>query len=206
MTSDADVVTTIERARVLPVLRAASPEALLGLVEPLVEAGLPVVELTTTVPGWEGALAEVRRRWPGLRTGLGTVTDATTARRAVDLGAEFLVSPWPAPDVRPVADAAGVPFLEGGLTPAEVAAASSRGAAKLFPAHLGGPAYLRSLLAVLPGARVVPTGGISLDDVPVWLEAGALAVGVGSDLSRAAGEDPAGTAARLADLGAAGGE
>ena len=198
--ADDDVLAVVRRARVLPVLRAASADAALELVEPLVGAGLPVVELTSTVPGWEQAVAGARARWPRLRVGLGTVTDPDVARRALDAGADFLVSPWPVPGVRQVADAAGRPFLEGGVTPAEVAAAAGRGVAKLFPAHLGGPTYLRSLLAVLPGARIVPTGGIALDDVEHWLEAGAFAVGVGSDLSRAAAQDPEGTAQRIAAL------
>ena len=202
--TDDDVLAVVQRARVLPVLRAGSADAALALVEPLVAAGLPVVELTTTVPGWEEAVAGARARWPQLRVGVGTVTDPDLARRALRAGAAFLVSPWPVPGVREAADADGRPFLEGGVTPAEVAAAAGRGVAKLFPAHVGGPAYLRSLLAVLPGARVVPTGGIALDDVGEWLDAGAFAVGVGSDLSRAAARDPEGTARRIAALGAAG--
>jgi 2-dehydro-3-deoxyphosphogluconate aldolase/(4S)-4-hydroxy-2-oxoglutarate aldolase len=75
-----------------------------------------------------------------------------------------------------------VPFVEGGLTPTEVLEAASRGAAKLFPAHVGGVRYLTSLLAVAPGAQIMPTGGIPLDEVHDWLAAGALAVGVGNDL------------------------
>jgi 2-dehydro-3-deoxyphosphogluconate aldolase/(4S)-4-hydroxy-2-oxoglutarate aldolase len=121
--------------------------------------------------------------------GAGTVTTADDARRAIDAGADFLVSPYPAEAVRAVAGQARVAFLEGGFTPGEVAAAAAQGIAKLFPAHVGGPAYLRSVLAVLPGARIVPTGGIALSDVPAYLAAGAYAVGVGSDLVRAA--DPA---------------
>ena len=80
-------------------------------------------------------------------------------------------------------DAAGVPFVEGGLTPTEVLDAASHGIAKLFPAHAGGLRYLQSLLAVAPEARIMPTGGIPLDEVRDWLAAGALAVGVGSDLT-----------------------
>jgi 2-dehydro-3-deoxyphosphogluconate aldolase/(4S)-4-hydroxy-2-oxoglutarate aldolase len=117
------------------------------------------------------------------------INTAEDARRAVDSGADFLVSPYPAPEVRAFADDAGMVFLEGGFTPAEVAAASAHGIAKLFPAHVGGPAYLRSVLAVLPGARIVPTGGIGLAEVRDYLAAGAYAVGVGSDLVKA--PDPA---------------
>ncbi len=74
-------------------------------------------------------------------------------------------------------------MVGGGYTPAELLAAADGGIAKLFPAHAAGPRYLRSVLAVAPGARVIPTGGIALDDVGAWLEAGAYAVGIGSELA-----------------------
>lgn len=182
MTGD-ELLAALAPRPLLPVLRAGSAEQALDVARRLADAGLPVVELTATTPDWERALAVLRAERPDLVVGTGTVTTAEDARRAVDGGAQFLVSPWPVPAVRPVAAAAGVAFLEGACTPAELADAVSRGPAKLFPAHLGGPAYLRSLLAVLPGAKVVPTGGIRLGDVREWLAAGAVAVGVGSDLS-----------------------
>jgi 2-dehydro-3-deoxyphosphogluconate aldolase / (4S)-4-hydroxy-2-oxoglutarate aldolase len=178
-----DVCAVIGAARLLPVLRVASAEQALGLTERLVEAGLPAVELTATTAGWADAVAALRARADDLVVGAGTITTADDARAAVDAGAHFLVSPYPAPAVRPVADAAGIPFIEGGFTPGEVADAASRGVAKLFPAHVGGPTFLRSLSAVLPGARIIPTGGIRLADVGTWLTAGAFAVGVGSDLT-----------------------
>lgn len=111
------------------------------------------------------------------------MTTAEQARAAVDAGAALLVSPYPAPAAVALGAAHGLPFVEGGLTPGEIAAAAGRGIAKLFPAHVGGPSYLRSVLAVLPGARVIPTGGIRMAAVPEWLAAGAVAVGVGSDLT-----------------------
>jgi 2-dehydro-3-deoxyphosphogluconate aldolase/(4S)-4-hydroxy-2-oxoglutarate aldolase len=143
-------------------------------------------------------LRDARREAPDNAVlGLGTVTNDTIARQAVQAGAQFLVSPWPAPDVREVARSSGLPFLEGAFTPGEVAAAAGRGPVKVFPAHVGGPAYLVSLLQLMPGADLVPTGGIALDAVPDWLRAGACAVGVGSDLLRP------GAADRLAELLAA---
>lgn len=173
----------IAAARVLPVLRAPDAATALDQARRVLAAGLGVVELTATTPGWADALATLRREAPTATLGAGTVTDAPTAEEAVAAGAAFLVSPHAAPAVRAVAERAGVPFLEGALSPTELAAAlAAGGAAKLFPAHAGGPAYLRSILAVMPGARIVPTGGIRLEDVPAWLDAGAFAVGVGSDL------------------------
>lgn len=180
-----DVCAVIGAARLLPVLRVASAGQALGLTERLVDAGLPAVELTATTAGWVDAVAALRAEGGDLVVGVGTITTADDARAAVDAGAHFLVSPYPAPAVRPVAAAAGVPFIEGGATPGEVADAAGRGVAKLFPAHVGGPSYLRSLSAVLPGARIIPTGGIRLTDVGSWLQAGAFAVGVGSDLTAA---------------------
>jgi 2-dehydro-3-deoxyphosphogluconate aldolase/(4S)-4-hydroxy-2-oxoglutarate aldolase len=173
----------IGAARVLPVLRAPDVATALDQARRVLAAGLGVVELTATTPGWAHALATLREEAPSAIVGTGTVTDAATAEAAIDAGSAFLVSPHAAPAVRAIADRAGVPFLEGALSPTELAAVlAAGGAAKLFPAHVGGPAYLRSILAVMPGARIVPTGGIRLGDVPEWLDAGAFAVGVGSDL------------------------
>jgi 2-dehydro-3-deoxyphosphogluconate aldolase/(4S)-4-hydroxy-2-oxoglutarate aldolase len=175
-------IDAIGAARVLPVLRTATADEAVAQARAVLAAGLDVVELTATTPGWAQALRALRAEAPHATLGVGTVADAATAEEAAGLGAAFLVSPWPAPDAREAAGRAGVPLLEGGLTPGEIAAAAARGVAKLFPAHVGGPAYLRSVLAVLPGARIVPTGGIRLEEAPAWLEAGAFAVGVGSDL------------------------
>ena len=167
---------------VLPVLRSANPERAVQDVDRLRAVGLVVIELTTSTPEWDAALADVRSRWPRLHVGVGTVTTAGQAATAVAAGARFLVSPWPAPEVRPIAVEAGIPFLEGGFTPREIADAAGRGPAKLFPAHVGGPSYLRSLLAVLPQARIIPTGGVRLSQVADYLAAGAIAVGVGAAL------------------------
>ena len=114
---------------------------------------------------------------------VGTITSTELAERAIASGADFCVSPRLVPGARAALDAAGIPFIEGGLTPTEVLEAASHGVAKLFPAHVGGVRYLRSLLAVAPEARIMPTGGIPLDEVSDWLRAGAIAVGVGSDLT-----------------------
>jgi len=171
----------LRAARVLPVVRAGTVKEAVGVCEALAAAGLPVLEVTTTIPDWPDAAAAVGRL-PETIMGVGTVTTAEQARAAVGTGAAFLVSPCGAPEVREVAERSGIPFLEGGLTPTEVIGAARKGIAKLFPAHVGGPAMLKDVLTVAPGSRIVPTGGIRLEDVPKWLAAGALAVGVGSDL------------------------
>jgi 2-dehydro-3-deoxyphosphogluconate aldolase / (4S)-4-hydroxy-2-oxoglutarate aldolase len=186
----------VAAARILPVLRTANLADAVRAAGILLRAGLRVVELTTTTPDWVVGLAGLRRAHPEAVLGVGTVMTAEDAQRAVEAGADFLVSPCPAEAVRLVASRTATVFLEGGLTPAEVCAAAARGIAKLFPAHVGGPAYLRSMLAVLPGARIVPSGGIALSEVPEYLAAGAFAVGVGCDPLRA--PDLASTANQLA--------
>jgi len=177
------VLEKIASAKLVPVLRADTADSALATAERLLANGLTVIELTATTPGWQSALARLHADHPQATLGVGTVVTASDAAAALDGGAQFLVSPWPAPPVRDMAEARGHPFLEGGFTPAELAAATARGVAKLFPAHVGGVAYLKSLLAVLPGARIMPTGGIKLDQVAQWLAAGAFAVGVGSELA-----------------------
>ena len=198
----ADVLELHRLTRVIPVIRRPDPDsaieachAVLALGEAAARetgaaaedsvraAGWPeIIELTATTPDWPRVLARVRTSLPHVVIGLGTVTDGETAALAIDTGASFLVSPYPAAEVRPVADAAGVPFIEGGFTPGEIAASARHGVAKLFPAAPAGPAYLRSVLDVIPGARVIPTGGIGLDRVGEWLAAGAYAVGAGGGL------------------------
>ncbi|MBO0678486.1 bifunctional 4-hydroxy-2-oxoglutarate aldolase/2-dehydro-3-deoxy-phosphogluconate aldolase [Mycolicibacterium sp. S2-37] len=194
------MTTELARVPVLPVLRVDTAEEAVRSVALLTRAGFGLVELTATTPDWPAALTRVRGEHPDLLIGLGTVRDARTAGRAVEHGADFLVTPHPAAAVRDAVDAA-VPVIEGGWTPGEIAAAADAGLAKLFPAHVGGPAYLRTLLAVLPGAAVVPTGGIGLDDVGSWLAAGATAVGVGSALVERLQQDPGAVADWLAGIG-----
>jgi 2-dehydro-3-deoxyphosphogluconate aldolase/(4S)-4-hydroxy-2-oxoglutarate aldolase len=177
-----DVIDRLAASRVVPVVRAASAEAAHDIVARLLGAGVDTIECTATTPEWPSLLATLRSGSVDALLGMGTITTADNARLAVESGADFLVSPYPCPEVRTVAEEAGLLFIEGGYTPGEVAAASRHGVAKLFPANVGGVRFLKSLLDVLPGARIIPTGGITVADVPQWLAAGAFAVGVGSDL------------------------
>ncbi|MFE5808610.1 bifunctional 4-hydroxy-2-oxoglutarate aldolase/2-dehydro-3-deoxy-phosphogluconate aldolase [Streptomyces sp. NPDC056491] len=192
--------------RVLPVLRNTDADEAVRRTTALLAAGCRAVELTTSTPGWAGAvtrtvpLNDVHGR--SALIGVGTVTTTAQAETALDAGAAFLVSPYPAPEVRAVAVRREAVFIEGGFTPGEVAAAvRATGAAKVFPAHVGGPGFVRSLRAVLPGAVIIPTGGIRLVEVPGWLAAGATAVGIGDGLP----SDPGELAAVFAGAGAGAG-
>ncbi|WP_345763298.1 bifunctional 4-hydroxy-2-oxoglutarate aldolase/2-dehydro-3-deoxy-phosphogluconate aldolase [Diaminobutyricibacter sp. McL0608] len=176
------VEDAILRQRAIPVVRASEADVAFALCERLVAAGITVIELTTTIPGWEELLRAVNRDLGSAIVGMGTVVEEDAVGRAGAAGARFLVSPFPAPAARAAAERDGILFIGGGFSPGEIADASRHGLCKLFPAHLGGPVYLKTLRAILPDARIMPTGGVRLTDVSTWLHAGAVAVGVGSDL------------------------
>lgn len=188
------VYERMRRVRLIPVIRVRDGRTALELVDRLLAADLDVIEVTTTIDGWDTIIQTIRDRDPEVCVGAGTVTTPSFAARAVEVGAQFCVSPCLVPDVRTTLAASDIPLMEGGLTPTEVLGAAAHGVAKLFPAHVGGVAYLRSLLAVAPHARIMPTGGIPLASAADWLAAGAFAVGIGSDLTA-----PGDIAARVAE-------
>lgn len=188
------VYERMHRVRLIPVIRVQDGRTALELVHRLLAADLDVIEVTTTIDGWDTIIETIRDKDPEVCVGAGTVTTPSFAARAVEVGAQFCVSPCLVPDVRKTLAASDIPLMEGGLTPTEVLGAAAHGVAKLFPAHVGGVSYLRSLLAVAPHARIMPTGGIPLASAAEWLAAGAFAVGIGSDLTA-----PGDIAARVAE-------
>jgi len=181
----------IVRQGAVPVLRDSDADRVHAHAERLIGAGLTVVELTATTPEWPELLRTLTAQFPSATIGVGTITSPDDAAIACEGGAGFLVSPFPAEAARAASSVARTLFVGGGFTPAEIAASSRSGLCKLFPAHLGGVAYLKTLTAILPRARIMPTGGIAVAEVSDWLSAGAVAVGVGSDLSNAPDLDAA---------------
>jgi 2-dehydro-3-deoxyphosphogluconate aldolase/(4S)-4-hydroxy-2-oxoglutarate aldolase len=175
----------IRETGIVAVLRAPSADAAVRAVDALVAGGITGIEVTYTTPDAAAAIAEVHaRHGDSIHLGAGTVLDAAQAREAVDAGARFLVSPGTQPDLAASMRATGVSVFFGALTPSEVMTALALGtdAVKLFPASLGGPAYLRSLRGPFPEVPFVPTGGVNADNLSDWFDAGALAVGAGSEL------------------------
>jgi 2-dehydro-3-deoxyphosphogluconate aldolase/(4S)-4-hydroxy-2-oxoglutarate aldolase len=181
----------IRAVGIIPVVRAASSDIAVRIAETLITAGIPVIEVTMTVPGALDAIATLVRRLGNAANGqrvligAGTVTDAETARRAVVAGAEFIVSPCLVPEVIAVAAEQNVAVIPGALTPTEIFQAVSAGAelVKVFPAEsMGGPAYLQALRGPFPNLSLVPTGGVTLRTIAEYLRAGAAAVGVGGEL------------------------
>ena len=179
-------VARLREVGIIPIIRASSADVAMPVAEALLQAGLAVVEITMTVPNAIDAIRAVAKRFAGkMLVGAGTVTDAETARRAVDAGAEFIVSPCLVADVIEAAHNVDVAVLPGALTPREVFEAFRSGAdmVKVFPVQsVGGAAYLRALRGPFPDIPLVPTGGVSPDNIGEMFKAGAAAVGVGSEL------------------------
>jgi 2-dehydro-3-deoxyphosphogluconate aldolase/(4S)-4-hydroxy-2-oxoglutarate aldolase len=171
--------------RVVVILRARRGEHLDAVLDVLVESGVRSLEITLNTPGALAALRRAGTRYgPEVTLGAGTVRTVAELEDAVAAGARFLVSPHTDPALAARAGEVGVPYLPGALTPTEIVAAWTAGAAavKLFPARLGGPRYLRDLREPLGDIPIVPTGGVSADNVADWFAAGAVAVGVGGTL------------------------
>jgi len=179
---------TVDRLRGLgavAVVRLHSTEAALRVVDALHEGGVHALEITVTVPDALRVIAAVAARFgDAVCVGVGTVLDAATARAAVDAGAAYVVSPVFRPDVLAEAHRLGVPAMPGAFTPTEALVAHEAGAdvVKIFPADSLGPAFIKGVLAPMPFLRLMPTGGVTPDNVPTWLAAGAVAVGLGGAL------------------------
>lgn len=182
--SPARALAAILRARVVPIIRTQSAVWAREVAEILAGSGLGVIEVTFTVPDAADVISAVRARFPEILIGAGTVTDAGTAEKAIAAGAQFLLSPALSPGMVHVARRVGVLAVPGAYTPTEVLAALDGGAelVKIFPAESGGPAHIRAILAPLPHARLLPTGGVRPETAGEWLAAGAVAVGIGSAL------------------------
>jgi 2-dehydro-3-deoxyphosphogluconate aldolase / (4S)-4-hydroxy-2-oxoglutarate aldolase len=173
----------IADAGVLAVVRAPTSEGAVRAGLALSAGGVVGIEITFTTPEADRAIARLREADDDLLVGAGTVTSAEQLGAAVRAGAAFAVSPHINPALAMVADEEGILYLPGALTPTEVVQAGELApVVKLFPAGLGGPGYLKALLAPLPSMRIVPTGGVEARNVGEWLAAGALAVGAGGEL------------------------
>ena len=189
MTID-DVIRRIGEIGIVPVVRAASVEEATRAVEAICAGGIPVVEITMTVPNAISVIREVVQEYGNkVLIGAGTVTTAEQVESCLRAGAEFLVSPGLALPVLAVARASEKLAIPGALTPTELMNAQDHGAqlVKIFPCgNVGGPKYLRSLKAPFPNAWLIPTGGVNVANAADFIVAGAFALGVGGDLVDAA--------------------
>jgi 2-dehydro-3-deoxyphosphogluconate aldolase / (4S)-4-hydroxy-2-oxoglutarate aldolase len=185
MTID-EAIRRIGEIGIIPVVRAASLEEARRAVDAIAAGGVPIVEITMTVPNAPAVIREVVRKYGSkLLTGAGTVATAASAEACLDSGAEFLVSPGLSLPVMRIAQARGKLAIPGALTPTEVMTAQCEGArlVKIFPCgNVGGPKYIKALRAPFPDLPLIPTGGVNLSNAADYLAAGSFALGVGTDL------------------------
>jgi 2-dehydro-3-deoxyphosphogluconate aldolase/(4S)-4-hydroxy-2-oxoglutarate aldolase len=171
---------------IVPVLRVSSPTLALAAAKAVLAGGIPIVEVTMTIPKAVDVIRElVMSMSSDLIVGAGTVLDVHAAQQCLDSGAEFLVSPVFDLETIKLANSAGKLMMAGALTPTEIVNAWSRGSdfVKVFPCgNVGGPKYIQALRGPLPHIPLIPTGGVSLDNAAAFITAGASALGVGSEL------------------------
>jgi 2-dehydro-3-deoxyphosphogluconate aldolase / (4S)-4-hydroxy-2-oxoglutarate aldolase len=188
MTVD-EVIRRIGEVGVVPVVRAATVEDANRAVEAISAGGIPIAEITMTVPNAISVIRDVARQYgKNVLLGAGTVTRADQAEACMAAGAEFIVSPGLSLPVLSAVQAAGKLAIPGALTPTELMAARAGGAklVKIFPCgNVGGAKYLKSLRAPFPDAMLIPTGGVNIANAAEFMAAGAFALGVGAELVNA---------------------
>jgi len=177
--------SALETLGVVAVVRLKDAARVRAAVDALAEGGVRAIEVTMTVPGAVDVLREIARALPtDFVLGAGTVLDADTARAVIDAGASFVVGPVFRPELIHVCHERGAAAIPGCFSPTEILAAHDTGAdiVKVFPATSLGPQFIKDVRAPLPQVKLMPTGGVSLDNAGDWIRAGAVAVGLGSAL------------------------
>jgi 2-dehydro-3-deoxyphosphogluconate aldolase/(4S)-4-hydroxy-2-oxoglutarate aldolase len=181
-----EVADRIVEVGIVPVVRATSAKQATQAAEAVCAGGIPVVEITMTVPGAVDVIKQLATTVGSqVLIGAGTVLDAETAQRCLDAGAQFLVSPGFDAETVKLANRLGKLVMAGALTPTEVITAWKTGSdfVKIFPCgSVGGAKYIKALKAPLPQIPMVPTGGINLNTAAEFIQAGSAALGIGGEL------------------------
>ena len=184
------VLSRIIDSGLIAVIRSGTSDEAVRIAEACAQGGAAVVEITFTVPGAADAIQRLAKRNgdSGLTVGAGTVLDPETARLAILAGAQFVVSPALNVETAKLCNRYQIPYLPGAGTVREIIEAMECGAGivKVFPGETTGPAFVKAVKAALPQAALMPTGGVSLENVRSWIAAGCVAVGIGGNLTRAA--------------------
>ena len=185
MISKSQVIEKIRDTGIVPVIRAESADEAMELTEAIYEGGINIFEITMTVPGAIGVIKKLKDKYKNNQEviiGAGSVLDAETAQSAIEAGAQFVVGPALNIDMIKLCNRYQVPVVPGAVSPTEVVKAMEAGAdiVKIFPATLFGPKIIKAIKGPIPQAPLLPTGGVNLDNVTEWIEAGSFAVGAGS--------------------------
>ncbi len=184
------VITKICDAGIVAVVRAENAEKAMRITDACIEGGVAAIELTFTVPGAHRVIETLASKYTSdqIILGAGTVMDPETARTAILSGAEYIVSPYFNLDTVKLCNRYRVPCMPGAMTIKEVVEAMEAGAdiVKIFPGEAFGPKIIKAIKGPIPYAKMMPTGGVSVDNVGEWIKAGAVAVGAGGALTAGA--------------------
>ncbi len=169
---------------IIAIVRSSHPIDLPQLVASYAKGGVTTIEITMNTPGALAAVQQIAETLPEVQIGVGTVRNTGEAGQAIEHGAQYLVTPIMDPEIIEIAHKNDIPVVMGAFSPTEIYNAHQYGAdfIKLFPAGNLGVSYMKAALAPMPPMRMVPTGGINLDNAQEWLKAGATGLGVGSSL------------------------
>jgi 2-dehydro-3-deoxyphosphogluconate aldolase/(4S)-4-hydroxy-2-oxoglutarate aldolase len=185
MRAKADIISLLTNPGIIAVVRAQKAEQVIPLSEALIAGGVIAIEITMTTPNAIEAIRNAREKLGGRAViGVGTVLTEKVCREAVEAGAEFVVTPICRTEFVAIARAAERPIMLGAYTPTEAQTAYEAGAdfIKIFPADTLGPGYIKALRAPLPHLKIVPTGGVDVNNVGEFFKAGCAAVGVGGSM------------------------
>lgn len=180
-----DILRALRESKIVAIVRSPSSEELVHVARALAAGGIRTIEVTFTVPDAVSVLHAITRELgDSIVLGAGTVLDAETARLAILAGAQFIVAPNTNEEVIRITRRYSKVVIPGAFTPTEIVRAWEMGAdlVKVFPAEIGGPAYIRALKAPLPHIPLMPTGGVNLQTAGDFLRAGASCLGVGAQL------------------------
>lgn len=180
-----DATRAIEQSAIVAVIRLKEPEKLRATIDALAEGGVRALEVTMSVPGAIDLIGQLAPSMPPeFLLGAGTVLDRETAQRAIAAGAQFIVSPVFRREVLAACHDLDVAMMPGCFSPTEILEAWDAGAdiVKVFPATALGPGFVKDMRGPLPHVKLMPTGGVTLDNAGEWIKAGAVAVGVGTAL------------------------
>ena len=186
MLSKEALIAKIKELGLVAVVRAENGEQAVKIADACMAGGVAAIEITFTVPGAADIIKELALRYRSgeIILGAGTVLDPETARAAILAGAQYIISPYLNVETVKLCNRYQVACMPGAMTIKEVAESIEAGAdvVKIFPGELFGPAIIRAIKGPLPYAQLMPTGGVSLENVGEWFKAGAVAVGVGGNL------------------------
>jgi len=185
-----DVIKSISKTGVVAVIRAENAEKAAKIADACVKAGINALEITFTVPGAAEVIKELYEIYKGSEVliGAGTVLDPETARTAILAGAQFVVSPYLNVEMVKLCNRYQIAVMPGAMTIKEVVECMESGAdiIKIFPGELFGPSIIKAIKGPIPQAKMIPTGGVNLDNAADWIKAGAIGVGVGGSLTASA--------------------